>query len=325
MIPLILNLIPPLVMPIFLMMKLSNEPARRGRRYYVEPERIKGLKILGTMFAGQVIFGLPVFRSGGRTGLSFTGWVVNHTVFGPPVEYVPEEDYVAELTGVKPEAILRKGRKPLDEEIQSAMRYYQLSEPSARVLITHQDVTEVARNGHLHLYDDLLANVRHDGKYHSIRSLVQPDDPEVRNIARVLVQAPDFVEVTQEFVDTFTTYRSELGDYWELPSETLGDRAADCDGKAILLASILRNYLPPESVFVAFGLWNQASKLDGHAWVVTEGDGNEDRIIEATAGPNRSVKGKYILHAIFNDVYAFSTDIGLREFDLQPVEKALVG
>ena len=47
------------------------------------------------------LFTVPVFRSGGRTGLTFYGWLVNHTVFGPPVEYVPEEDYMVELQGVK--------------------------------------------------------------------------------------------------------------------------------------------------------------------------------------------------------------------------------
>lgn len=40
---------------------------------------------------------LPVFRSGGRKGLTFWGWVFNHTIWGPPVEYVPEEDYTREL------------------------------------------------------------------------------------------------------------------------------------------------------------------------------------------------------------------------------------
>lgn len=289
----------------------------------MEPERVKGLKILGTIIATEVIFGLPLFRSGGRTGLSFWQWVINHSIFGPPVEYVPEEDYMAELAGIRPEALFKKVRQPLVEEIEAAMKYYHLSERSARVLITNHAVGDVARNGHLHLYGDLLANVRHDGKYHSIKSLVQPDDPEVKKIAEVLVQAPDFIAASQEFVNTFTTYRREIGDYWELPSETLDERAADCDGKAILLASILRNYLPPDKVFIAFGLWSQAGKLDGHAWVVTEG-GLEDNIVEATAGPDRQVRGKYVLHAIFNDVYAFSTDIGLREFDLQPVEKVMV-
>ena len=43
---------------------------------------------------------LKVFRSGGRTNLSFVGWIINHTVYGPPVEYVPLEDYVRELEGV---------------------------------------------------------------------------------------------------------------------------------------------------------------------------------------------------------------------------------
>ena len=40
---------------------------------------------------------LPVWRSGGRSGLTFWGWIWNHTIFGPRVEYVPEEDYEAEL------------------------------------------------------------------------------------------------------------------------------------------------------------------------------------------------------------------------------------
>jgi hypothetical protein len=44
---------------------------------------------------------IPVFRSGGRTHLTFWGWIWNHTIFGPPVEYVPEEDYASEFEGVK--------------------------------------------------------------------------------------------------------------------------------------------------------------------------------------------------------------------------------
>ena len=39
---------------------------------------------------------LPVFRSGGRTGLTFWEFVVGHTIWGPPVEYVPLEDYLTE-------------------------------------------------------------------------------------------------------------------------------------------------------------------------------------------------------------------------------------
>jgi len=42
-------------------------------------------------------FILPIFRSGGRSNLNFWEWVFNHTIFGPKVEYIPEEDYELEL------------------------------------------------------------------------------------------------------------------------------------------------------------------------------------------------------------------------------------
>lgn len=212
----------------------------------------------------------------------------------------------------------------------------------------------------LELFDDIKANVRHDGEYHSIKSLVQPDDPEVKGVARVLFQAPDFIEAAQEFVDQFTTYRREIGDYWATPEETMTDRcpvctssedlvpiseyknshqvykcalcgwkglpvrAGDCDDKAILLCSILRNYIPANKVYCAFGLWTLGGETEGHMWLVTKGEGDEDRIVEATASPSKSIRGKYTLEAIFNDTYAFATPVGIKEFDLQTVEKVAV-
>ena len=184
----------------------------------------------------------------------------------------------------------------------------------------HEMISVIAGASQLRLYKDLLANVRYDGKYHSVESLVQPDDPVVRDIARVLVQANDFIGAAQEFVDSFTTYQSEVGDYWTEPSEILEARAGDCDDKAILLTSILRNYLPADQVYCAFGLWILDGETGGHMYVVAEGEDGEDRIIESTAGPGRKTRGKYILHGMFNDQYAFSTDIGLREFDLRSIE-----
>jgi hypothetical protein len=174
-------------------------------------------------------------------------------------------------------------------------------------------------------YKDLRADVRYDRQYYSIRELVQPNDPLVQEIARVLVQAPDFVRAAQEFVNTFTTYRHEEGDYWATPGEVLVERAGDCDDKAILLASILRNYLPPNQVFCAVGLWGQNGKAEGHMWVVTGDEIREDRVVESTASPDKPPKGKYTLEAIFNDTYCFATDVGLREFDLRPTEKVAVG
>ena len=42
-------------------------------------------------------FTIPIFRSGGRTGLTGFEWLKEHTIWGSPVQYVPEEDYEAEL------------------------------------------------------------------------------------------------------------------------------------------------------------------------------------------------------------------------------------
>lgn len=43
---------------------------------------------------------IPIWRSGGRGRLNFWAWLINHTIWGPPVEYVPEEDYMSELAGI---------------------------------------------------------------------------------------------------------------------------------------------------------------------------------------------------------------------------------
>ncbi len=292
----------------------------------MEAERAKELKrVLPKLAVGLVAvesFTLPIFRSGGRTGLSFWQWVVNHTIFGPPVEYVPEEDYSRELEGVFPGYPV-KGHVQTFRTMEEAMTYFKIGEESVKQLMKNGAISIVAGDSKIKRYDDLLADVRHDQKHHSIRSLVQVDDQEVRDIARVLVQASDFVNATQEFVNSFTTYGSEVGDFWRTPSETLEKRAGvDCDDSAILLCSILRNYIPPDQVYCAFGLWAMGGKTDGHMWVVTEGEGGEDRILESTAPPGKSLKGKYVIYGMFNDKYCFSTDIGLREFDLKQVELA---
>lgn len=265
---------------------------------------------------------LPIFRSGGRTGLSFMGWLVNHTVFGPPVEYVPVENYARELEGIFPWYPVKESTQTF-RTMEEAMAYFKTDQVAVKEMLKNGAISIIAGDSKIKRYDDLLADVRHDQKYHSIRSLVQPNDQEVGDVARVLVQATDFISVAQEFVNSFTTYRSEVGDYWETPGETLAERGADCDGKAILLCSILRNYIPPDKVYCAFGLWRVGKEATGHMWVITEGEDGDDRIVESTAGPEKSPMGKYVLHGMFNDQYCFSTDIGLREFDLRVAEEVL--
>lgn len=171
----------------------------------------------------------------------------------------------------------------------------------------------------LERYDDLLADVRYDGKFHSIRKLVQPNDSEVKQIAAVLHQAKDFVAASQQFVHSFTSYEPEVGDYWTTPAEVLADQAGDCDDKAILLLSILRNYIPADKVYAAFGTWQTNGKPGGHMWIVLAGNGVEDIIIEATAPHGKPIKGKYNVQALFNDLYAFATDPGIADYKLKPV------
>lgn len=96
-------------------------------------EKWKKLAI-GTAVAAS--FTIPIFRSGGRTHLTFWQWVWNHTIFGPPIEYVPEEDYRRELEGVEIPKQL-----PLESQLERAKAYYQISEPSARKLLSHQKMS----------------------------------------------------------------------------------------------------------------------------------------------------------------------------------------
>lgn len=54
------------------------------------------------MGAGIVLFcTVPVFRSGGRTGLTGFQWLKEHTIWGSPIQYIPSEDIARELYGVK--------------------------------------------------------------------------------------------------------------------------------------------------------------------------------------------------------------------------------
>jgi len=179
--------------------------------------------------------------------------------------------------------------------------------------------------GQLGQYFDLAADVRYKHSHIPVRHLVQPDDPEVKELADILYQAPDFLEASHAFVYSFAQYAREEGDYWRTPHETLELQAGDCDDLSILLCSILRKYIPPEKVYCAVGMWTIHGRREGHMFVLVDGEDGTDRIIEATAPPEMPVQGRYELYAIFNDKYCFSTQAGLKLFDLKPVERVLEG
>lgn len=184
-------------------------------------------------------------------------------------------------------------------------------------------------------YGDLLANVRRDGIFHPIRYLIQPDDPLVKEVADVLVQSKDFIGAAQDFVSSISPYQEEVGDYWAYPFETLAFASAwrslilegekisppssDCDDKAILLCSILRNFVPPDQVFCAIGTRNTGGKEEGHMWGLVSKNKDDVRVVESTAPSSQNLRGIYTVSALFNDKYAFSTPTGLKEFGLIPV------
>lgn len=173
-------------------------------------------------------------------------------------------------------------------------------------------------------YSDLMADVRYDNRLHSIRSLVQPGDPTVKKVADILVNAPDFVAAAQDFVNSFTRYAHEPGDYWSIPDEALSHELtrfrSDCDCKSILLCSILRNYIDPENVFCVVGKHLDSTGEYGHMWVVTQNPDGSDRLVEATAPSSHRLSGRYKTYALFNDQYCLASLEGIEEFGLFPLE-----
>lgn len=67
-------------------------------------------------------------------------------------------------------------------------------------------------------------------------------------------------------------------DFWNFPQETLRDFIGDCEDTSILLASILRNKLSENNVYVTIGYFDNF----GHAWVTIRNIFNEDKILETT-------------------------------------------
>ena len=62
-----------------------------------DSRQVRNWKTLGVWLL-VMSFTVPVFRSGGKTGLTFWGWIRNHTIFAEPgPEYVPFEDYSKEF------------------------------------------------------------------------------------------------------------------------------------------------------------------------------------------------------------------------------------
>jgi hypothetical protein len=47
----------------------------------------------GVVIGALIVSFLPIFRAGLRDNISFWEFVRQHTIWGDPVEYIPEEEY----------------------------------------------------------------------------------------------------------------------------------------------------------------------------------------------------------------------------------------
>ena len=109
-----------------------------------------------------------------------------------------------------------------------------------------------------------LVAVRYPGVWHEIREFVQPFSPSV-------VGAQADIWDCLDWVCRNISYLEDVGEFWQLSSETLTKKEGDCEDSAILLTSMLRGFT---NAYVVLGNYQGY----GHAWVASE----EGEILETT-------------------------------------------
>ena len=144
------------------------------------------------------------------------------------------------------------------------------------------------------LYEDgqYLVNVR--GHWQNLRDFIQPSNPDVLAVYTQI--GPDYWAL-YDFVCRNVSYRLDFGEFWQVPSETLGgiweggQGYGDCEDTAILLTSLLRNFT---QAHVAVGMYQGY----GHAWCQRAG-----QILETTYTSARVVTDPldYCPYLYFND------------------------
>lgn len=153
-------------------------------------------------------------------------------------------------------------------------------------------VSDSQQVGDFQQVGDIQGKVRRDGQYYSLKKFITPTEPLIRDLAAILYQGGNFVKDAQDFVHSEVKYKSERGDFWQMPVQTLEKGVGDCEDSSLLLCSILKNYTDS---YVVLGSW----KNQGHAWLIS---GEPWHIIESTANSQKPVKEKgYLPQLFFNN------------------------
>lgn len=238
---------------------------------------LKGLAI-----AGVVASLAPIWRSGERRGLNLFQFAYEHSSFSRQRQWVNLED---KQTHEKIWVELEEG----------APKSHLLYLDGRGKLTAHIDPTgQNSNSGDFTELSDIQGNVRRDNKYYSLKSFITPNEPLIRDLAATLYRGGNFIADAQDFVHSEVEYKSDVGDFWQTSLETLGG-VGDCEDSAILLCSILRNYIPAEEVYCVCGEW----KREGHMWVVADW-----KVIESTHGSEMLVREEeYKPDVFFNDKY----------------------
>ncbi|MBA7645852.1 hypothetical protein ES703_53611 [subsurface metagenome] len=157
-----------------------------------------------------------------------------------------------------------------------------------------------------------LVPVRYLWQWHDIREFIQPENPDV--LATYSQIGPD-PWALYDFVCRNVDYKFDIGEFWQMPSETLRRGAGDCEDTSILLTSLIRAG-GASDCYVALG-----SLADyGHAWVAHRG-----QILETTYTSARQATPRgYHLMALFNDIEAIELYPGALDevFSLRRDEEA---
>ncbi|MBA7676460.1 hypothetical protein ES703_84701 [subsurface metagenome] len=132
-----------------------------------------------------------------------------------------------------------------------------------------------------------LVSVRYPGQWHDLREFVTPYDPEVQEIYSHI--GPNAWQLL-DFVCRNISYRRDIGEFFQFPSETLARGQGDCDDSAILLTSLIRAGGAP-NCYVALG----SLAGYGHAWCEYKGQVLETTFTSARPVPDPEDYCPYVL------------------------------
>lgn len=132
--------------------------------------------------------------------------------------------------------------------------------------------------------------VRNSGEWNEIRDFIQPQNPEV--MKTILECGSGSAWECFDWVCRNIDYRSDQGEFFQYPHETVMRQLGDCEDSTILLTSMLRNFTNAYAVLGEYLGY-------GHAWVEME-DGQiyETTLTQAMTVPDPE---HYVAYVKFND------------------------